>query len=194
MKKILLSATVGTALTILTSGLSVQAQECMLGEIKLFGGTYAPRDWAFANGTILPITENQVLFSIYGSQYGGDGRTSFALPDLRGRTPIGTGQGTDLSKKVTLGEKGGAETVKLESQHLPSMIVSAPAGDDVTTQDQTVKSATMGTDMTFKVISTVTPVDINETIGGSSQAISIVSPYLGLNYIVCINGYYPSRN
>jgi MYXO-CTERM domain-containing protein len=90
-----------------------QTQGTVLGEVKMFGGNFAPRGWAFANGQLLPIESNQALFSLYGTTYGGDGETTFALPDLRGRTVIGAGDG------VRLGQKGGQNTHTLNDSHLP---------------------------------------------------------------------------
>src|SRR5690606_10000796 len=89
-----------------------KTMEPFIGEIIMFGGNFAPKGWAFCNGQLLPIAQNQALFSILGTTYGGDGITTFALPDLRGRVSIHPGHGPGLSN-YTLGEKGGAETVTL---------------------------------------------------------------------------------
>ncbi len=91
---------------------STQSQEAMIGEIKMFAGNFAPRGWAFCEGQLLPISQNTALFSILGTTYGGDGRTTFGLPDLRGRAPIHPGTGPGLST-FRLGQKGGAETLAL---------------------------------------------------------------------------------
>ncbi|WP_340819596.1 tail fiber protein [Methanolobus sp. WCC4] len=96
-----------------------QSTDPLLGEITLFAGNFAPRGWAFCNGQLLPINQNQALFSILGTTYGGDGRTTFALPDLRGRAPVHAGNGPGLSP-VVLGQKGGAETVALNVNQMPS--------------------------------------------------------------------------
>jgi len=99
------------AMAVSLSSLSApaQARAPMLGEIMMFGGTFCPRNWTEAAGQLLPISSNTALFSIYGTTYGGDGRTTFALPDLRGRVPIGVGQGPGLTS-YPLGAKGGVES------------------------------------------------------------------------------------
>ncbi|TNE57277.1 MAG: hypothetical protein EP344_11430 [Bacteroidetes bacterium] len=91
--------------------------EPLLGEIILFGGNFAPRGWAFCNGQLLPISQNQALFSILGTTYGGDGRTTFGLPDLRGRAPVGAGRGLGLSD-LRLGERYGAETAMVKTNKI----------------------------------------------------------------------------
>ncbi|WDV45720.1 tail fiber protein [Clostridiaceae bacterium M8S5] len=93
--------------------------EGFIGEIRMFAGNFAPKGWAFCNGQIMSISSNQALFSILSTTYGGDGRTSFALPDLRGRVAIGTGEGAGLSGKV-LGQRGGVEYVKLSAHEMPT--------------------------------------------------------------------------
>ena len=94
------------------------AQEPLIGEIKLVGFTYCPRGWTDADGQLLSITDNAALFSLYGTTYGGDGRTTFALPDLRGRVPLHQGTGAGLST-YTMGQLGGAETVTLTTSQMP---------------------------------------------------------------------------
>ncbi len=93
--------------------------EPFLGQVILFAGNFAPRNWALCQGQLLPINSNQSLFSILGTQYGGDGRTTFALPDLRGRAPLSHGQGPGLSNRQ-IGERGGQEQVSLSEAQLPS--------------------------------------------------------------------------
>src|ERR1700741_2890888 len=93
--------------------------EAFIGSIVLFAGNFAPRGWAFCAGPILPICQNTALFSIVGTTYGGNGQTTFALPDLRGRVAVGTGQGPGLSN-VTLGELSGSPTVTLISNNMPA--------------------------------------------------------------------------
>ena len=93
------------------------AQEPILGEIKIFAGNFAPRDWAFCDGQLLAVSSNSALFSILGTIYGGDGRTTFALPDLRARTPVHTGQANGL-KLIRLGQKGGQESQDLNEMYV----------------------------------------------------------------------------
>ena len=121
-----------------------------LGEIKLFAGTFAPIDWAFCNGQILPIAQNQALFSLLSTQFGGDGTTSFGLPDLRGRTPVGSGTGFGLTTREQ-GNTGGLEDVALLNSQMPAhqhQIVSTPTVENTlsVTASGTLKCAsTSGT-------------------------------------------------
>src|SRR5512143_3908889 len=89
-----------------------------IGEIRMFGGNFAPAGWAFCDGSLLPISENDALFTLIGTTYGGDGQTTFALPDLRGRLPVHMGTGAGLSSFV-IGEAGGVETVTLTTSQMP---------------------------------------------------------------------------
>ena len=97
----------------------VEAQDQFLGEIRMFAGNFAPRGWAFCDGQLLSIARNSALFSILGTTYGGDGRTTFALPDLRGRSPIHAGAGSGLSR-YNLGQKGGSESIQTRTINVPS--------------------------------------------------------------------------
>tara|TARA_Y100001938_G_C7902494_1_gene335409 strand:- start:209 stop:688 length:480 start_codon:yes stop_codon:yes gene_type:complete len=96
----------------------IKAQEGFIGEVRMFAGTFAPRGWALCQGQLLPISSNSALFSILGTTYGGDGRTTFALPDLRGRVPMGVGRGNGLTSR-NLGQKVGTETTSLSLVNIP---------------------------------------------------------------------------
>lgn len=113
-----------------------QAQEGMVGEVRMFAGNFAPRGWAFCEGQLLPISSNSALFSILGTTYGGDGRTTFALPDLRGRAAIGTGQGPGLNN-YPHGQKGGSETTSLKFQSQPLPATRTESTSSVQTPYQT---------------------------------------------------------
>lgn len=130
-------------------------------EIRLFAGTFAPRNWAFCRGQLLSTTQYTALFSLLGTQYGGDGRSTFGLPDLRGRTIIGQGRGPGLSS-YEIGKKGGAPFTKVE-------LVSGE-----------VPKASFGA--SEPVVTGLHPPAIDQ------------SPCLGLNYIICLEGDYPSRS
>ena len=106
MKKLLL-----VGFFLIAAQLSSYAQEAMIGEVRLFAGNFAPRGWALCEGQLLPINENQALFSILGTMYGGDGRTTFALPDLRGRAPIGVGRASGL-KPMSVGQRNNGISIK----------------------------------------------------------------------------------
>src|SRR5262245_32525799 len=93
--------------------------EPFVGEIRMFGGSFAPAGWAFCNGALMPISENETLFNLIGTTYGGDGQETFALPDLQGRVPLHAGQGPGISQNYQLGETGGVESVTLTAQQIP---------------------------------------------------------------------------
>ena len=164
---------------ILCSFLSVNAQEQFIGEIRLFAGNFAPRGWVFCNGQMMSINQNTALFSVLGTTYGGNGQSTFALPDLRSRVPVHTGssQAPGLNM-VVLGEMGGSET----------SVVNPPVVS-VTTNGVKLDASTTGRD---GVPTLVTSVIVNN--GTQPQKLDNRSPYLGLNYIICVEGYYPSRN
>lgn len=165
---------------LLCSFVSVNAQDPFLGEIKLFAGSYPPKGWAFCNGQVLPIQQYTALFSLLGTYYGGNGQSTFALPDLRGRVPVHTGnsQAPGLSL-VVLGEMGGTETT----------VVNPPLVS-VTTNGVKLDAPVTGKD---GVPSLVTSVVVNN--GTQPQTINKKQPYLGLNYIICVtDGYYPPRD
>jgi microcystin-dependent protein len=172
--------------------------EPFLAEIKLFAGNFAPRGWAFCDGQLLPINQNQALFSLLGTMYGGDGRTTFALPDLRGRVPVHPGNGPGLSP-YSIGQMGGAETVTLTVQQLPahshSLNANAQNGD---TSDPPGSSLadTKGSDKDYMksgVVNTeMSPNSIGATGGG--QAHENRQPYLAVSYIIALQGIYPSRS
>ena len=186
--------------------------EPFLGEIRIWSGNFAPRGWAFCQGQILSIAQNSALFSILGTTYGGNGQTTFGLPDLRGRAPIGVGQGPGLSP-VTQGDMAGTENVNLTTSQLPphapnvTVEVAIPAVSTSTTAvaapantlnlGPVAAAGRAGTlyasdtpDVTLKpfaATATVTPV-------GSGFPVPIRDPYLGINFIIALEGIYPSRN
>ena len=131
------------ALLLLSISSAKATQDGMIGEVRMFAGNFAPRTWAFCEGQLLPISSYQALFSILGTTYGGDGRTTFALPDLRGRVPVGTGNGPGLSPQ-RLGQRSGTET--------------SPLGK------------------------------------GDAAVSSGPRPVLGINFIICTVGEFPSRS
>ena len=156
-----------------------------LAEIRLFAGNFAPRNWAFCNGQLLSISQNSALYSLLGTTYGGNGQTTFALPDLRGRVPISTGQSPGLSSRV-LGANSGSETVTLLTDQIPNH------------NHPIAKTTTTGTDAssnTFVVgASGGTAQTSNSGNFGGTTPHSNMQPYAGLNYIICVMGIYPSRS
>lgn len=170
----------------------------LLASILLFAGNFEPRGWAYCDGRLLSISQNTAVFSLLGTTYGGDGRTTFALPDLRGRTPIGAGQGPGLSN-VILGEAGGVEsttlTINQMPQHTHTLGAQTAAGD---TSDPTnaLPANTGALDREYKGNTTANATMNASAIGisGGSQPFSIRNPYLGMNYIIALEGIFPSRN
>jgi microcystin-dependent protein len=165
--------------------------EPFLAEIKIVGFNFAPRSWAFCDGQILPINQNQSLYSLLGTTYGGDGRTTFALPDLRGRSPVHFGDG------ITQGQKGGEETHILTENELPvhdhvARGSSNPADTPIPLDQVLADSAPN------EIYHTPTSLeDLRAgTTGnrGGGQGHQNMQPYLTLNFVIAIQGLFPSRN
>ena len=182
-----------------------------LATIILFGGNFAPRGWAFCDGQLLPISQNSALFSILGTTYGGDGRTTFALPDLRGRAPIGPRNGPGLSS-YREGQRGGVQDVTLNITQMPSHNhiatsastlsgQSAPGDDDALGAGLSIASGSSSgseifsesapnTIMNAGSVATTTTVQ-NQ---GGSQGHTNMQPFLAVNYIIALVGTFPSRS
>lgn len=168
-----------------------------LGDIILFGGNFAIRGFALCQGQLLPIASNTALFSLYGTIYGGDGRTTFALPDLRSRVPIHEGTGPGLSSRP-IGSTGGEETVTLSNTEIPAhthaMNVNAAVGNTTNPESNFLAAqpalshhaaaATGSSNMKSNAISNA---------GGAGDHNNL-QPYLAISYLVAITGVYPSRN
>lgn len=173
------------------------AQEPFLGEIRMFGGNFAPRGWALCDGQILSISQNQALFSLLGTTFGGDGRTTFALPDLRGRVPVHAGTGPGLTNK-RLGAKSGTETNFLTVGNLPShshTINAVSADGDESSPAGNLPAGTKLLDKEYSGASATAMMNasmVNNT--GNNQAVNNLQPYLTVNYIIALQGTYPSRN
>jgi microcystin-dependent protein len=174
----------------------------VIGTIMMFAGNFAPRTWAFCDGQLLPINQYTALFSILGTTYGGDGRNTFALPDLRGRVSVHPGSGPGLST-YRLGQKGGAEQNNLTNAQLPAIPLKVSTGNATQTAATAgVSIATPGSTSgrTFAAtegFNTSTPdVALNPASigGGNSAPVNNVQPYGCVNYVICLNGIYPSRS
>lgn len=173
------------------------AQDQLLGEIRMFAGNFAPRGWALCNGQTLAISENTALFSLIGTQFGGNGTSTFLLPDLRGRVPKHTGTGSGL-QTVMIGQQGGSEIAYLTAQNLPPhnhpLNVSSTKG----TSNIPIGNYLADTSVLDKEYSNTTNGSMNNNaIGvnnGGGQPFSIVQPYLGVNYIIALVGIFPQRN
>jgi microcystin-dependent protein len=177
----------------------------ILGSIIMFGGNFAPRGWALCQGQILPIAQNTALFSLLGTTYGGNGQTTFALPDLRGRAPVQQGQGPGLAS-VDLGEMAGTQTVTILSTQMPAHTHAVqvtlhcandgrpssdtPAGSFLDTLPGTnyCAAASDGSVMAAGAASVVVG------LAGGSQPVPIQNPFLGINFIIAMEGIFPSRN
>ncbi len=175
--------------------------EPFVGEIRMFAGNFAPRGWAFCDGQLLAVSQNDALFSLLGTIYGGDGRTTFGLPDLRGRIPIHAGHGPGLSDRI-LGAKGGAEKVTLTVNQMPShghvfQATSSNASNrsPVGTPDTNGYARPLNTDVYSDNAST--PVNFASGMVahvGGSRSHTNEMPYLCVNFIVALVGIYPSRH
>jgi microcystin-dependent protein len=171
--------------------------EPFLGQLMLVPYNFAPRGWAFCQGQILSIAQNTALFSLLGTTFGGNGQTTFALPDLRGRVPNGAGQGPGLSS-YDLGQVGGTETTTLTINQMPmhGHPFTAPASNDDSNLDtlpQGKVPATSSTPLYSANINTQMGAG-NTGLAGGSQPFSLLSPYLTLNYCIALEGIFPSRN
>jgi microcystin-dependent protein len=161
-----------------------------LGEIRLLGFTFAPRGWAFCNGQLLQIAQNSALFALLGTTYGGNGQTTFALPNLQGRVPVGTGTGAGLST-VVLGQVWGTETVALTTAEMPihNHAIQASSGR-ATTNRPTGAFQAAGNSYSLTAGVAAGP----SAIAGSGQAHPNVQPSLGMNFAIALQGIFPSRN
>jgi len=172
------------------------AQSPMIGEIRVFGFNFPPVDWAFCNGQLLPISDNAALFSLIGTTYGGDGQTTFALPNLQAKVAVGAGQGPGLSNYV-MGQTGGSNTITYGVNNLPahSHTFAPQSSRDVGNADN--PSGNVPTTTSGNTYSTTT----NATMGANSMSVNIsntgagqpqnnIQPYLGINYCIALYGIY----
>ena len=170
--------------------------ECYIGEIRIFAGNFAPKGWELCDGRLLPIAEvkNQPLFTVLGTMYGGDGRGTFALPDLRGRVVVGFGQGPGLSH-YQQGDSGGAERHHLTSEQMPKHSHSVHAAETATTGDpkDAVLAKTTGAHVYGAKPDSTTMHGSMIGVTGGAHPVSVVQPFLALNYIIALEGMYPSR-
>jgi microcystin-dependent protein len=171
--------------------------EPYLAEIKMFGGNFRPRSYELCHGQLLSIAYNTALFALIGTTYGGDGQVTFALPDFRGRRPIGTGQGPGLSN-YDLGQIGGSESVTLLTSNMPAHIhtISLNCSNNGATSNSPAGNFHAVSEENPAYNSSASSAMPPSTTGvsGSSQPISLISPYLGINFIIAVEGIFPSRN
>ncbi|MFD2368661.1 phage tail protein [Brevibacillus sp. GCM10020057] len=166
-----------------------------IGEIRMFAGNFAPVGWKFCNGELLAISEYDVLFSLIGTTYGGDGQTTFALPDLRGRIPIGQGNKPGGST-YPMGEKGGQETVTLTVNQIPAhshtLLANSTAGADTPVQNLWSTQPQTAYSTNFSSLAAMSPAAIAPA--GGSQPHENMMPSLVVNFIISLYGVYPSQN
>lgn len=170
--------------------------EPFVGEIRIVGFNFAPRGWAHCNGQLMPISQNTALFALLGTQFGGDGRSTYALPDLQGRAPMKFGSGPQVSPRV-LGEWGGVPNVTLIPTEMPAhnhtMHANGNAGDlQIPTSDRTFARTSPGFAWgTGASDSTFAPEALAVT--GGSQPHENRQPFLALSFVIALQGLFPSR-
>ena len=169
--------------------------EPFIGEIRMFAGSFAPRGWALCDGQLLAVSQNDALFSLLGTVYGGDGRTTFGLPDMRGRIPIHAGQGPGLSSRP-LGGRGGAESVTVTVPQLPAhshtFLVSADPGNENNPSGEVIAQASADLYIEDPPQSAFAAAAIGTTGGGQSHV--NLQPFQAVNFIISLFGIYPSRH
>jgi microcystin-dependent protein len=162
----------------------------------MFGGSFAPAGWAFCAGQLLPISENDTLFNLIGTTYGGDGQSTFGLPDLQGRAPVHMGQGPGLSQNYQIGEKAGAETVTLTVQQIPihnhALVVEASAGGSANAKDHLL-AASPSVQLYTQDVGSQALAANSITGAGGSQPHENAMPYLAVSYIISLFGIFPSQ-
>ena len=213
---------IGLLFICLLSATESKAQEPILGEVRIFAGNFAPRGWAFCDGQLLPIASNSALFSLLGTMYGGDGRTTFGLPDLRGRVAMSAGRHPGSNYNYIQGQRGGLEQRVLNTLQLPqhSHTVSNASGVSshvLLSTDNAVRNTPITGDVpavanypdglaTAQVKSFGPPSNLvnGQPVGGSSsiiinntgssQPVDSRQPYTVVRYIIALQGIFPSRN
>lgn len=169
--------------------------EPFLAEVRIVGFNFAPRGWAFCDGQILPINQNQSLYSLLGTTYGGDGRTSFALPDLRGRTPIHVGR-SNGGQHHTLGQKSGEETHTLATNEMPQHTHTGVKASSQVPNRENPGFWPLQTGPRPYASGNLSGTMNSGNVGyvGGSQAHNNMQPYLALNFCIALQGLFPSRN
>ncbi|HLP53912.1 MAG TPA: tail fiber protein [Fluviicola sp.] len=180
--------------------------EGTIGEIRMFAATFSPKSWSYCDGSIISIASNTALFSILGTTYGGNGTTTFALPDLRGRIALGAGNST-TGTTYALGQKAGTNTTTLSANNLPahthsgsasiSIPVYSEAGNSSDPNGMQLASLTgmfapssLGTDSNLAPFAA----SVTDGVSGMGQPLSLMKAALGMNYIICMYGVFPYRN
>lgn len=167
-----------------------------VGEIRMFGGNFAPAGWMFCQGQLLPISENDTLFTLIGTTYGGDGQSTFALPDLQGRLPLHAGQGPGLSQTYQLGEKGGVESVTLTTNQIPihthPLTGAAINGSQGGPANALLANSTLVTPYAPETPNVPMAANSISAVGGS-QPHDNFQPYLCVSFIISLFGIFPPQ-
>ncbi len=173
--------------------------EGYIGQIIMFAGNFAPTNWAFCNGQLLPIAQNTALFSIIGTTYGGNGTTNFALPDLQGRVALHAGNGAGLTPYV-LGEQGGVENVALTITEIPAhnhlLSGNSNSGDQsspINSFPASITDSTRGSYIGYSATSNGTMAAAAISATGGNLPHTNIQPFLAVNFIICLQGIFPSR-
>ncbi len=181
--------------------------DAYFGEIRLFAGSYAPQNWHICDGSLLQIQQYQALFTLLGTTYGGNGTTDFALPDLRGRVPVGMGQGPSLTNRV-IGQKSGTSTVTVTQAQMPAHTHAFNASSTTATAQTLTNGAGLASSQSLptgqvayyapnslvtdsKVQASMAANAISSAPGGGGPHNNLM-PYLTINYIICTNGLFPN--
>jgi microcystin-dependent protein len=171
----------------------VKAQDAYIGEIRMFAGNFAPQGWAKCEGQLLPIAQFQALFSLLGTTYGGNGQNNFALPDLRGRVPMGVGTGPGLPQYV-LGQTGGTVNNTLTTDNLPPhqhAILAEVAAGTTASPTNAYLANTGAVDREFATTSSTTMGSTGPV--GNGVPVNNMQPYTTLTFIICLQGIYPTQ-
>lgn len=167
--------------------------EPFIAEIRIFAGNFAPRGWAFCNGQLLPIAQNTALFSLIGTTYGGDGRTTTALPNLQGRAPMHPGRGPGLTER-RLGQSGGVESVTLTEVQMPQHNHAVQGNEAPGNAPSPVGNYLAATKAAYADSANTTMASAMTPSAGGSQAHNNTQPWLAMNFIIALVGLYPSRS
>ena len=170
--------------------------EPFIGQIQAFGFNFAPRGWAMCEGQLLPIQSYTALFSLLGTTFGGDGRTTFGLPDLRGRSIVGMGNGPGLSA-ISWGERGGAEHHTLSIAEIPAHAHSVQVAVNTSPGDEASSTSTLASSANgFSEEPTANSflAGVTSKNVGGNQSFNIRNPYLGINVCIALEGIFPSRS
>lgn len=170
--------------------------EPFIAEIRIFAGNFAPRGWAFCDGQLLPVSQNTALFSLIGTTYGGDGRSTTALPNLQGHAPMHPGRGPGLTSR-SLGQKGGEEIITLSEAQMPNHTHTLRATSETAElqapgTDRALARSSRGLAYQSATTNLVNMAKLPNV--GGSQAHNNMQPYLAINFIIALQGLYPSRS